>query len=138
MLAHIKNGKATCLLIRQHCRLSICIHIDWLWQIHNQKQIHKEIWLWDELACLLLMQWGLLMLSGFLVFEMLLEFRSTKTLKNFEYVWNFYPTLGTASLHIHAECKYIFLSNLGRPSIKKSHKTADFFRTPLSRSDICH
>ena len=39
-------------ICRQHCRLSICFHIDWLWQIHNQKQIHKEIWLWDELACL--------------------------------------------------------------------------------------
>ena len=45
--------KAFFIFLRQHCRLSICfvlLDFDKYW---NQKQELKELWLWDELACLI-------------------------------------------------------------------------------------
>ena len=36
---------------RQHCRLSICWYLLWVWQILSQKQIQITIWWWDKQAC---------------------------------------------------------------------------------------
>ena len=39
----------TTIFARQHCRLSICFHFDWVWQIRSKSKYHR--W-WDEQACL--------------------------------------------------------------------------------------
>ena len=44
------------ILIRQCHRLPICFFHFWF-DKYNQKQELKELWLWDELACLLILDY---------------------------------------------------------------------------------
>ena len=48
----ISKGQSV-LLCRQHCRLSICGHFGWVWQILSEANPNTNWW-WDEQACLLL------------------------------------------------------------------------------------
>ena len=48
----ISKGQSV-LLCRQHCRLSICGHFGWVWQIPSEANPNTNRW-WDEQACLLL------------------------------------------------------------------------------------